>query len=140
MTKKEDCIFCKIVAGDIPCTKVFEDDSMLAFMDISPLNQGHLLVIPKEHIENIFEIDSQVYGRLASTVCKLSKAIGASLAPDGLNVMQLNGKAASQVVPHVHIHVVPRWKGDGLSISSWDPVKGDDEEISRNAKLIRSKL
>ncbi len=140
MTKREDCIFCKIVASEIPCTKIFEDDAMLAFMDISPLNTGHLLIVPKEHFENIFEIDPQVYGQLASAVCRLSKAIGASLAPDGLNVLQLNGKAANQVVPHLHIHVVPRWKGDGLTISAWEPVMGDKEEISRNAELIKSKL
>jgi len=140
MTKSADCIFCKIIGGEIPCTKVFEDDSMLAFMDISPLNKGHLLVVPKEHVENIFEIDSQLYGRLATAVCKLSKAVGAGLAPDGLNVMQLNGKAANQVVPHLHIHVVPRWKGDGLTISAWEPVMGDKEEISLNAGLIKSKL
>ncbi|MGB6065588.1 MAG: HIT family protein [Desulfomonilaceae bacterium] len=140
MTKGEDCIFCKIVAGEVPCTKVFEDETMLAFMDISPLNKGHLLVVPKEHFKNVFEIDAEVYARMAVAVCRLSKAIKSGLAPDGVNVMQLNGKAANQVVPHLHIHIVPRWKGDGLTISAWEPVMGDKDEISRNAELIRSKL
>jgi histidine triad (HIT) family protein len=140
MTKRDDCIFCKVVAGEIPCTKVLDDETLLAFMDISPLNNGHLLIVPKEHFENIFEIDPQTYGHLAATACRLSKAIGASLSPDGVTVMQLNGKAANQAVPHLHIHVVPRWKGDGLTISAWEPATGDKEEISRNAESIKSKL
>jgi len=140
MTRREDCIFCKIVAGEIPCIRVSEDDTILAFMDISPLNRGHLLVVPKEHFENIFEIDPQIYGQLASAACRLSKAIRTSLAPDGLNVLQLNGRAANQVVPHLHIHLVPRWKEDGLTISDWEPVMGDKEEISRNAELIKAGL
>jgi histidine triad (HIT) family protein len=138
--RKDDCVFCKIAEGEIPCSKVFEDDTTLAFMDISPLNKGHLLVIPKNHFGNILEIDEEAYGRLFSVICRIAKAVGACLSPDGMNVLQLNGKAANQVVPHLHIHIVPRWIGDGLTISAWEPVAGDMKDILATAEIIKSKL
>jgi histidine triad (HIT) family protein len=140
MTTASDCIFCKIVAGHIPCTKVFEDESALAFMDICPLNKGHLLVIPKAHYENILEMDPELYGHLASLICKLAKAVNMSIAPQGMNVMQLNGKAGNQVVPHVHLHLVPRWEGDALTVCAWEPVAGDKDAIAAAANMIRAKL
>ncbi|AFM25013.1 HIT family protein [Desulfomonile tiedjei] len=140
MRSDKNCIFCRIVAGEIPSTKVFEDDSVLAFMDISPLTPGHLLVVPKEHFETIADMDPQLFGRLASTVCILAKATNRSLKPDGLNILQLNGKAGNQVVPHVHMHLVPRWNEDGLTICAWEPVPGDKNEISQNASKIKDAL
>ncbi|MBI5572877.1 MAG: HIT family protein [Desulfomonile tiedjei] len=140
MRTSKDCIFCKIAAGEIPCTKLFEDDTMLVFMDISPLNRGHVLVIPKEHFENIYEIDARLYGRLYAAVCKLAKAVKAAVDCHGINVMQLNGKAANQVVPHLHIHIVPRLEGDGLTICAWEPVMGDKNEIEATAELIKARL
>lgn len=140
MGVSEDCIFCKIVKGQIPCTKVFEDQYCLAFMDIAPLNKGHLLVIPREHFGNILEINPETYGHLFSVICRLAKAVNGAVKPDGMNVLQLNGTAANQVVPHLHIHIVPRWQGDGLSISAWDPIVGDAREISAIAETIKSKL
>jgi histidine triad (HIT) family protein len=140
MKTSEDCIFCKIVAGEIPFTSVYEDALALAVMDISPLSRGHLLVIPREHFGNIVEIDSDLYGHLCSVICKLSKAVQAAVGPDGMNVLQLNGRAANQVVPHLHIHLVPRWNGDGLRISEWDLVPGDREEIAATAEQIRARL
>ncbi len=138
--KKDDCIFCKIAAGEIPCVRVFEDDTTLAFMDIAPLNKGHLLVIPKKHFDNVLEIDEESYGHLFSVICRIAKAVGAGLSPQGMNVLQLNGKAANQVVPHLHIHIVPRWVGDGLTISAWEPISGDMKEISGTAETIKSRL
>ena len=140
MRTNKDCIFCKIAAGEIPCTKVYEDNQVLAFMDIMPLNRGHLLVIPKEHYENILEIDCELYGRLAALICTIAKAVQGAIAPDGLNVMQLNGAAANQVVPHLHVHLVPRWEADGVTISSWDPKPGDADVIAAAAKDIVAKL
>lgn len=140
MKTSKDCIFCRIVAGEIPSTTVYEDDLALAFMDISPLGRGHLLAIPREHFENIVEIGPDVYGHLCSVICKLSKAVQAAVRPDGLNVLQLNGRAGNQVVPHLHIHLVPRWNGDGLRITAWDPIPGNREEIAATAEQIRSKL
>jgi histidine triad (HIT) family protein len=140
MKSNPDCIFCKIVAGTIPCTRIYEDEAVLAFMDIMPLNRGHLLVIPKEHFETMDEMDPEQYGHIAAVICKMAKAVRAALNPDGLNVMQLNGKAANQVVPHVHMHLVPRWAGDGLTISAWEPVSGDKDEIAAAADAIRARL
>lgn len=136
----KDCIFCKIVAGDIPSTKLFEDDAVLAFMDIMPLNRGHLLVIPKEHFETVFDITPELYGRLYAEVCRFARAVKASIEPPGLNVMQLNGRAGNQVVKHLHIHVVPRWEGDGLTICAWEPVPGDMNDIARAAEIVKEKL
>ncbi len=140
MQKDKDCIFCKIAAGEIPCTKIYEDDDLLAFMDIMPLNRGHLLVIPKEHFGNILEIEPALYGRIAELICRLSRAVGSTVSPDGMNVLQLNGKAANQVVPHLHMHLVPRFESDGLSISAWDPVPGDTQEIAATAEAILAEL
>lgn len=140
MNTSADCIFCKIVSGQIPGAKVYEDDRVLAFMDIAPLNRGHLLVVPKEHVETIADIDPELYGHLAWVICRLAKAVQTAVKPDGMNVMQLNGKAGNQVVPHVHMHLVPRWQGDGLTICAWEPVMGDKVEISATAETIEKVL
>jgi len=140
MKTRDDCIFCKIVAGSIPSSRIYEDDKAIAFMDISPLNRGHVLVAPKEHSENIFEINPDLYGHLMTVICRIAKVVKQVVSPDGMNVMQLNGKAGNQVVPHLHIHIVPRWLGDGLTIAAWEPVMGDMAEISATGEMIKSKL
>lgn len=138
MKRDPDCIFCKIVAGEIPSNQVYGDDYCVAFMDISPINRGHLLVVPREHFETIVDIDAELYGRLASVLAKIAGGVQKALNPDGMNVMQLNGKAANQVVPHVHLHLVPRWKDDGETVCQWEPVTGNMSEIAETAELIRS--
>jgi histidine triad (HIT) family protein len=134
------CIFCKIVKGEIPCTKVFENDRVLAFMDINPLNDGHVLVIPKKHAATILQIDEADFTAVAAVVHKISAAIQKALKPDGINVLQLNGEAANQVVPHLHVHIVPRWSEDTLSISRWEVVPGDMEKIAGIAAQIEKAL
>jgi histidine triad (HIT) family protein len=140
MSAKESCIFCKIISGEVPGTRVYEDDRAVVIMDIMPLNRGHLLVVPKEHFENILEINPELYAHLYSVVAKVAKAVAASIAPEGMNVMQLNGRAGNQVVPHVHIHLVPRWEGDGLTICGWEPVQGNMDDIAAAAEEIKAKL
>lgn len=140
MNAPEDCVFCKIVAGRIPSMKIYEDESLVAFMDINPLNTGHLLVVPKEHFESVFEIDSELYGSLYAALARIAKAVETALGPDGATVMQLNGQAANQVVPHLHVHLVPRTFGDGLSISSWQEKSGDMDKIREIAEKIKSRL
>jgi histidine triad (HIT) family protein len=140
MSLNENCIFCKIIAGQIPSIKIYEDQICLAFMDISPLNEGHLLVVPKDHCETILEISPEEYGHLYQTACKLAAIVKNTLNPDGINIMQLNGKAANQVVPHLHVHLVPRWNGDGLTISAWEPIMGDKSQINSVAEKIKSNL
>lgn len=134
------CIFCKIVSGEIPSVKVYEDDRLVAFMDINPLNDGHLLVIPKAHAATVHEISQADFLAVMSAVHKLARAVKAALKPDGINLMQLNGRAANQVVPHLHVHIVPRWSGDGLTICKWEPVAGDMEKIKSVAEKIQRTL
>jgi histidine triad (HIT) family protein len=135
-----DCIFCKIVSGEIPSVKVYEDDTVFAFMDINPLNDGHLLVIPKAHAGTIHEITEADFVAVMSATHKLAAAVQKALNPEGINLMQLNGRAANQVVPHLHVHIVPRWSGDGLSICKWKPMAGKMEKIQEVAERIRSKV
>ena len=132
-----DCIFCKIINNEIPSMKVYEDDKVLAFMDISPLSQGHLLVIPKAHAATIHEIAEDDFIAVMSATHKLATAVKKALNPEGINLMQLNGSAANQVVPHLHIHIVPRWSGDGLTICKWEPVAGNMEKIQGVAQQIQ---
>ena len=135
-----DCIFCKIVSGEIPSVKVYEDDRVLAFMDINPVNEGHLLIIPKAHAATIHEIAEGDFLAVMSATRKLASAVKKALNPDGINLLQLNGKAANQVVPHLHVHIVPRWFGDGLTISQWEMVAGNMEKIKAVAEKIQGEM
>ncbi|MBW2265516.1 MAG: HIT family protein [Deltaproteobacteria bacterium] len=135
-----DCIFCKIIGGEIPSEKVYEDDKVFAFMDINPLNDGHVLIIPKSHAGTIHEIGEDDFLAVMSATHKLAAAIRKALNPDGINLLQLNGKAANQVVPHLHVHIVPRWSGDGLTISQWEIVAGNMEKVKNVAEQIKNSL
>jgi len=134
-----DCVFCRIVAGTLPSTKVYEDGSTLAIMDINPLTPGHLLVLPKAHVENLFEADEELAATVIRVVVRIAKAVGRSLKPDGLNLLQANGKAAFQSVPHLHFHLIPRRSGDGKGFD-WPLVPGKGEDIRRLGDLVRSVL
>jgi histidine triad (HIT) family protein len=110
-----DCIFCSIVQGNIPSTKVFENEHVLAFLDISQVTKGHTLVIPKIHKENIYELTPEIASRLFESVPQIAKAINQELKPIGLNVLNNNGEAAGQSVFHYHMHLIPRYgEGDGF--------------------------
>ncbi|MDY6990623.1 MAG: HIT family protein [Thermodesulfobacteriota bacterium] len=135
-----DCIFCKIVSGEIPSVRVHEDDRVLAFMDINPINDGHLLIIPKAHAATIHDIAEADFLAVMSATRKLAAAVQKALNPDGMNLLQLNGEAANQVVPHLHVHIVPRWSGDKLAVSRWDIVPGDMEKITSVGKQIQKAL
>ena len=136
----EDCIFCKIIQGEIPATKVYEDEKVLAFMDINPLNDGHTLVVPKRHAETIFEIDPQDLIATMKVAQRLAIAIKKALNSDGMIVVQLNNKAAGQMVPHLHIHLIPRWENDGLQIGKWEIKPGDMEKIKDIAEKIKKEV
>jgi len=135
-----DCIFCKIVSGEIPSVKVYEDDRVFAFMDINPINEGHLLIVPKAHAATIHEIAEADFLAVMSATHKLAAAVKKALNPDGINLLQLNGKAANQVVPHLHVHIVPRWFGDGVTVSQWELVAGDMEKIQGVAERVRGEM
>lgn len=137
-----NCIFCSIINGDIPAAKVYEDEHVLAFLDISQVTKGHTLVIPKIHKENLFELDEETASNYFKAVPKIAKAIQAAYEPIGLNTINNNGAPAGQTVFHYHTHLIPRFgDGDGLGIvwkshqSEYTPEKL--QEISAN---IREKL
>ncbi len=134
-----DCIFCAIVAGEIPATKVYEDEHVLAFMDIAPANPGHTLVIPKQHYRNIFDMPTEIGSKIMQAAILIANAIRAALNPDGLNLFQSNEAAAFQTVFHFHLHLIPRWESDPLRLP-WRPSEGDMEDIGNTAAKIREAL
>ena len=130
-----DCIFCKIVKGEIPSNKVYEDEKVLAFLDIGPVNKGHALVIPKEHYVNIYDIPENLLKNVIAAVKKVSKAVKKGVNADGINLNMSNDPSAGQVVMHSHIHIIPRFKDDGLK--HWPQSKykeGEAEEVKKKIK------
>jgi histidine triad (HIT) family protein len=136
-----NCIFCKIIKGEIPCFKVFEDDNVLAFADINPISKGHVLIIPKRHVENMWEATEEELVIVMRTAKKLVHAIKDAINPDGVAVLQLNGKAVNQVVMHYHFHLIPRSKEEGkLSMTEWELIPGNMEEIKQTAGQITAAI
>jgi histidine triad (HIT) family protein len=134
-----DCIFCKIVAKQIPATVVHEDAHTLAFMDIGQVNPGHVLVAVKKHAENIYALEDTQAAELFKAAARIARAIRAAFNPEGLSVYQANGKAAGQTVFHLHVHLVPRHEGDGMELT-W-PVKNPPrEKLAEYAEKIKAKL
>ncbi len=109
-----DCIFCKIVKGEIPCSKVFENDDVLAFLDIAPLAEGHTLVIPKKHFETMDQVTPDISAKIAEVFPLISKAICKATGKAAFNIFQNNGRPAGQLVDHVHYHIVPRTEDDAI--------------------------
>jgi histidine triad (HIT) family protein len=139
MAADPNCIFCKIVAGEVPCFKLFEDAETLAFMDINPVHDGHCLVIPKAHHPDVFNIAPEAVAAAARSAARLAGAVNAAVKPDGLSIMQANGPGAGQSVGHFHFHVIPRRTGDGL-LFNWEPKPGDRARIAEIAEQIRRHL
>lgn len=139
MQTDPDCVFCKIVAGDIPCFKLFEDAETLAFMDINPFNPGHCLAIPKSHFADLYGLPQAALAATARTAALLAQAANRALQPDGLNLIQANGQAAGQSVFHFHFHIFPRRAGDDANLN-WGQVPGDMDEIGRLAEKIVAEI
>ncbi len=135
-----ECIFCKIIDGEIPSVKVLDEELVLAFMDINPSSPGHMLVIPKKHAENIFEISDNDLAAVIKGVKRCANAVKEALKAEGVTVLQLNGRASDQIVPHLHIHIIPRWENDGLPISSWEMKPGNMEEIKDIARKVKEHI
>ena len=135
----ENCVFCRIVRGEIPATTVYEDDMTLAFMDIGSVNPGHMLVAAKAHVENLYGVDDALAGALLRTTARVARAAKQALRPQGLSLFQANEKAGGQTVFHLHIHVLPRWEDDGMELA-W-PIKNPPrEELERVAAQLRAAL
>jgi histidine triad (HIT) family protein len=134
-----DCVFCRIVARQIPATVVHEDADTIAFMDLGQVNPGHVLVVAKAHVENIFGLEPRQAAAVSAAMLRVARAIRDAFAPHGLSVYQANGKAAGQTVLHYHVHLIPRYEGDGMALS-W-PVKNPPrEKLEEYAAKIRSSL
>jgi len=131
------CIFCKIIAGEIPCYKVYENEDILAFLDIAPVNHGHTLVVPKKHFVNLEDIPEDELSKLINAVKKVGWAIKNGLGVSGYNVQVNNDPVAGQVVPHIHFHIVPRKEGDGLQL--WPQGKYKEGEAERVLNKIKIK-
>ncbi len=134
-----DCVFCKIRDGQIPSLKVYEDARTLCFMDINPLNAGHCLVVTKNHAPTLFESDTEDLKAAIVTAQRVANALRIAVKPDGLNMLQANGAAAFQSVPHFHLHLIPRWTGDGKGFD-WRPVPGDAVRIMKVGERLHSAL
>ncbi|ERN54952.1 HIT family protein [Alkalihalophilus marmarensis] len=138
MSNDVNCIFCKIIKGEIPSAKVYEDEKVLAFMDISQVTKGHTLLIPKAHKTDVFELDTELASHLFSVVPKLAKGLKATYKPEGLNIVNNNGETAGQTVFHYHVHLIPRYgKGDGFG-AVWKDHSSDykPEELQEMAAAI----
>lgn len=139
MSTDPDCIFCKIIAGEIPSFKIYEDSETFAFMDINPANEGHALVIPREHARDVYSVSDSAIAETVKTAKRIAAAVDKTLNPDGLNLLQCNGPAAAQSVMHFHMHVLPRRNGDDLKLN-WGLEAGDMNAIEQLAERIRDNL
>ena len=134
-----NCIFCKIVAGQIPSFKLFEDEATIAFMDINPVNPGHALAVAKGHWPTVDVIPPEVLASVARTAQRIAKAVMKELKPYGVNLVQANGAGAGQSVPHLHIHIMPRRPTDNVSLN-WEPAPGDMAGIKAVYEKLKAAL
>ena len=139
MSKDSNCVFCKIVAKQIPATVVHEDGDTLAFMDLGQINPGHVLVATKAHAENVFALDDAQAAAVFRRTEHVARAIHDAFQPQGVTLFQANGKAALQTVFHFHIHILPRWENDGMSLA-WPAKNPPREKLEEYAAKIRGKL
>jgi len=132
-----DCIFCKIVAGEIPSHRVYEDDSVIAFLDINPATRGHALVVPRRHSVDIFDTIPEDLEAAARATQLVARKLQRIVKADGFNILQNNGPAAGQAVAHYHVHVIPRREGDG-ALQAWRPGKTDHAALGALATELRA--
>lgn len=135
--RQDDCIFCKIAAGEIPSNTLYEDDLFRVILDLNPASKGHALVIPKEHYANLFELDEQVAGKALQVAKKVGTKMVDVLEADGLNLLQNNGELAGQTVFHFHMHIIPRYKNaPNADMLRYTPLKMNAEELAELKDMI----
>ncbi len=137
--KKDDCIFCKIASGEIPSTTIFENNDFKVFFDVNPASLGHCLIVPKQHYNDIFDMDAETGGKLFSLATAVARALKKELNCEGMNVVQNNGLIAGQTVFHFHLHLIPRYAGDTVDIK-WQPGVADQARLAELAKQIRKRI
>lgn len=133
--KKDDCIFCKIACGEIPSKTLYEDEQFRVILDLGPATKGHALILPKDHAANLYELPEETAAAVMKLAKKMALKMRDKLHCDGLNLVQNNGETAGQTVPHFHLHLIPRYKGDGQNIN-WVPGKPSQEELEAVRKEI----
>lgn len=133
--KNDDCIFCKIIEGKIPSATIYENDKFKVILDKFPSSIGHVLVILKEHVEDMFNISNEDCGKIFELVSKIAPIVKEQLSCDGINILQNNGESAGQSVKHFHVHIIPRYNNDELNIS-WKPENPTDEQIEEMRKKL----
>ena len=133
-----DCIFCKIINGDIPGEKVYEDDDVLAIMDINPANKGHVLVIPRKHYETYLDLPDEIAAKMGKASKKVAQGVLKAAEVEGFNILNNNKKVAGQIVPHVHIHIIPRYEADGVDMSFSQKEYSEGELKSFADKIKRA--
>ncbi len=133
------CIFCKIVRGEIPCAKLYEDDRVLSFLDINPINRGHALVLPKAHYVTLFDAPEEDLKACMAAVKTVAQAVYDGVGAAGLNLLQNNYRAAGQLIDHVHFHIIPRNAGDGF-LKSWPAKSYAEGELNEVLTLVKGKL
>ena len=136
MMKDDNCIFCKIAAGEIPSQTIYEDEDFRAILDLGPATKGHTLILPKEHAANLFELSDETAAKLTPLAKKLGKQLVEKLGADGLNVIQNNGEVAGQTVMHYHLHLIPRYKDDGQHLL-WKPGESTPEGLKEICDRIK---
>jgi len=139
MKTDANCIFCQIIAGQVPCFKLLEDENTIAIMDIFPANDGHCLVLTKEHYPTVFDVTDEAFAAVSRSVRKVAQAVNLALSPAGLNLVQANGPGAHQTVAHFHVHILPRKLGDQLPLN-WSAKPGDQATIAALGEKIRVHL
>ena len=133
--KKDDCIFCKLANGIIPTNSLYEDDVVKVIFDAGPASSGHVLILPKEHFDNVYSLDDDTAAHIFQVAVKVAKALKEGLNLEGLNIVQNNGEIAGQTVFHFHMHIIPRYKGDTVNVG-WKPGEVTDEEIEKIKSLV----
>lgn len=133
-----ECLFCKIVAGEIPSDKVYEDEYSYAFLDITPINPGHVLLVPKEHSRNILDVSGEVLRNMMPALKNLSLAVKNSMNSDGINIHQNNESIAGQVIFHLHFHIIPRYSSDNLKM--WHGKTVEEKSLKDMAEKIKKAL
>ncbi len=134
-----NCIFCKIISGEIPSSTVYEDNDFKAIMDIFPAAKGHVIILPKKHYQNLFELDEEISTKALGVAKKIAIAVKEELNCDGINILQNNGEAAGQTVFHFHMHVIPRYNSDKVQIT-WNQGKYEDGEANSLAAAIAGRI
>ena len=137
--KKQDCIFCRIISGEIPSTTIYENSKFKVIMDIAPANKGNVLILPKEHYDNIYDIDTATAGELFELAVMTARALKSVLDCDGMNILQNNGTVAGQTVFHFHMHIIPRYEGDTVNIG-WKELSYEDGEMEQLREAIRKEM